>query len=79
MDTVLFHFNALTGEDALGKSPSGTVLQGVDIISGPLLGAYQLPGNTKAVILLDELLQVRIDLSRTPLYAHPSSAGIRVP
>ncbi len=59
VDTVLFHVNALTGEDALGKSPTGTVLQGIDLISGPLLEAYQLPGNSKAIILLDEFGQVR--------------------
>ncbi|KAI9435607.1 DUF1620-domain-containing protein [Lactarius indigo] len=60
VDTVLFHINALTGEDALGKSPAGEVLQGVDLISGPLLEAYQLPGNHKAVILLDEFRQVYV-------------------
>jgi hypothetical protein len=57
---VIFHVNALTGEDALGKSPIGTVLQGVDIISGPSLGAYPLPENSNAIILLDEFLQVRL-------------------
>ncbi|KAI9451269.1 DUF1620-domain-containing protein [Lactarius psammicola] len=60
VDTVLFHVNALTGEDALGKSPAGEVLQGIDLISGPLLEAYQLPGNSKAVILLDEFRQVYV-------------------
>ncbi|KAF8258763.1 hypothetical protein EI94DRAFT_1728071, partial [Lactarius quietus] len=44
VDTVLFHVNALTGEDALGKSPADMVLQGVDIISGPLLGLTNCPG-----------------------------------
>ena len=58
MDTVIFHVNALTGEDSLGKSQAGTVLQGVDLISGPSLGAYQLPGHRKAVIVLDEFRQV---------------------
>jgi hypothetical protein len=57
---VVFHLNALTGEDALGKSPTGTVLQGVDLISGPSLGAYLLPENSNAIILLDESLQVRL-------------------
>ncbi|KAH9010844.1 DUF1620-domain-containing protein [Lactarius pseudohatsudake] len=60
VDTVLFHVNALTGEDVLGKSPADEVLQGVDLISGPLLEAYQLPGNHKAVILLDEFRQVYV-------------------
>jgi len=56
---VIFHVNALTGEDALGKSPADTVLEGVDLISGPSLGAYQLPGHSKAVIVLDKFRQVR--------------------
>jgi len=59
VDTVIFHVNAVTGGDALGKSPAGTVLQGVDLISGPSLGAYQLSGHSKAVIVLDEFRQVR--------------------
>jgi hypothetical protein len=56
---VIFHFNALTGEDVLGKSQAEMALQGVDLISGPSLGAYQLPGNGKAIVLLDEYRQVR--------------------
>lgn len=56
---MIFHVNVLTGEDALGKSPADTILQGVDLISGPSLGAYQLPGHSKAVIVLDEFRQVR--------------------
>jgi hypothetical protein len=59
---VIFHLNALTGEDALGKSPVGTVLQGVDLISGPSLGAYPLPENSNSIILLDKSLQVRLNL-----------------
>jgi len=59
VDTVIFHVNAVTGEDALGMSSAGTVLQGVDLISGPSLGAYQLSGHSKAVIVLDEFRQVR--------------------
>ena len=57
---MIFHVNALTGEDALGKSPVGTVLQGADLISGPSLGAYTLPDDSNAIILLDESLQVRL-------------------
>lgn len=57
---MIFHLNALTGEDALGKSPVGTVLQGVDLISGPSLGAYLLPENSNSIILLDKSLQVRL-------------------
>ena len=57
---MIFHLNALTGEDALGKSPVGTALQGVDLISGPSLGAYPLPENSNAIIVLDEFRQVRL-------------------
>ncbi len=57
---MIYHVNALTGEDALGKSPVGTVLQGVDLISGPSLGVYPLPENSNAIVLLDEFLQVRL-------------------
>jgi hypothetical protein len=60
VDTVVFHVNALTGEDASGKSPVGTALQGVDLISGPSLGAYALPEISNAIILLDESLQVYV-------------------
>ena len=63
---MIFHLNALTGEDALGKSPVDTPLQGVDLISGPSLGAYPLPENSNAIILLDEFLQVRLT-DPTPL------------
>ncbi len=75
---MLFHVNALTGEDALGKSPAGEVLQGVDFISGPLMEAYQLPGNSKAVILLDEFRQVRINLLKSHFLCLPlfPSVGI---
>lgn len=52
--------NALTGEDVLGKSPVGTVLQGVDLISGPSLGAYTVPDISNVIVLLDDLLQVRL-------------------
>ena len=78
VDTVLFHVNALTGEDALEKSPAGTVLQGVDLISGPLLEAYQLPGNSKAVVLLNEFLQVRINLPEAAHLLLNPPIGIRL-
>ncbi|KZT68592.1 DUF1620-domain-containing protein [Daedalea quercina L-15889] len=60
-DTVLFHVNALTGEDARGLSPPGDVLQGYDIIAGPIVEAYMLrSGSQKFVLLLDEFVQVHI-------------------
>jgi hypothetical protein len=66
VDTVIFHVNALTGEDVLGNSPADTILRSFDIISGPLLGAFPLPGVNKAIVLIDESLQVRI----TALMSH---------
>ena len=60
VDTVIFHIYALTGEDARNVSRSGDVFQGFDIISGPLLGAFMFhQGEERAVILVDEFLQVR--------------------
>ena len=49
----------MTGEDTLKVSPSGGILQGVDIISGPAVQAFLLQNKTKTVILLDEFMQVR--------------------
>ncbi|KII83787.1 hypothetical protein PLICRDRAFT_147866 [Plicaturopsis crispa FD-325 SS-3] len=66
VDTVLFHLDALTGEDALKKSPSGGILQGTDVISGPLVEAFLLQNETKTVVLLDEFLQV---------YLYPDSSA----
>ncbi|TFY63636.1 hypothetical protein EVJ58_g3135 [Rhodofomes roseus] len=61
MDTVLFHVDALTGEDARGVSASGDLLQGFDIIAGPIVEAYMLRnGPQKFVVLLDEFVQVHI-------------------
>ena len=59
VDTVLFHVDALTGEDARGVSAPGELLQGFDIIAGPLVQAYLLRSDTqKFVVLLDEFVQV---------------------
>lgn len=74
----MFHVNALTGEDALGKSPADMILQGVDLISGPSLGAYQLPGHSKAVIVLDEFRQVRF-VQICSFYLLSLFLGIRLP
>ncbi|KDQ54694.1 hypothetical protein JAAARDRAFT_182191 [Jaapia argillacea MUCL 33604] len=61
VDTVVFHVNALTGEDALGVSPAGDVLQGVDVIAGPLVDGYLLgEGDGKVAVLIDEFLQVNL-------------------
>lgn len=76
---MVFHVNALTGEDALGKSAPGTVLQGIDLISGPLLEAYQLPGSSRAVVLVDEFRQVRFMLVMQHLLPYSPMLGIYLP
>ncbi|GBE86822.1 hypothetical protein SCP_1000640 [Sparassis crispa] len=61
VDTVLFHIDALTGADVRGVSPAGALLQGLDVIAGPLVEAYLLrSGNSKIVVLLDEFVQVHL-------------------
>lgn len=61
MDTVLFHVDALTGEDARGKSLTNDVLQGEDVVSGPLVEAFLLRTDlARIVVLLDEFLQVHL-------------------
>ena len=58
VDTVVFHLNARTGEDALGVSKNGSILQGLDIIQGSLVEGYLLQTEIKMVVLFDEFLQV---------------------
>ncbi|RPD68393.1 DUF1620-domain-containing protein [Lentinus tigrinus ALCF2SS1-7] len=61
VDTVLFHVDALTGDDARDKSQSVDVLQGEDIVSGPLVEAFLLrTASGRAVVCLDEFLQVNV-------------------
>ena len=61
VDSVLFHVDALTGEDARGQSPSNDVLQGEDAVSGPLVEAFLLRTDAgRVVVLLDEFLQVHL-------------------
>ncbi|TFK50623.1 DUF1620-domain-containing protein [Heliocybe sulcata] len=59
VDTVLFHVDALTGEDARHRSPSGEILQGLDIISGPLVDLFFLPGK-RVIVLIDEFLGLHL-------------------
>ena len=56
----MFYLNALTGKDVTEASAeSGVILQGKDVVAGPLVEAYLLQheGN-KFIVLLDEYLQV---------------------
>ncbi|KAI0758760.1 hypothetical protein C8Q74DRAFT_1299849 [Fomes fomentarius] len=67
VDTVLFHVDALTGEDAREKSPSNDVLQGEDIVSGPLVEAFLLRTvSGRIVVALDEFLQVHLYPNNDP-------------
>lgn len=58
---MLFHLDVLTGEDSRKASSAKQPLEGLDIISGPLVEAFllQIPDNqAKIVVLVDEFLQV---------------------
>jgi hypothetical protein len=59
VDTVLFHLDALTGEDVRRVSPRGAVLEGLDVIAGPVVDVFLLPFEPRTVMLLDEFMQVR--------------------
>lgn len=61
VDTVLFHVDALTGEDSTEASTSNDVLKGLDIIAGPLVETFFVrEDSAKFVLLFDEFLQVRL-------------------
>lgn len=63
VDTVLFHIDALTGEDAryAERPETETILQGFDVIAGPLVEAYLVQdANIKYVLLFDEFLQAHV-------------------
>lgn len=68
IDTVLFHIEALTGEDVTKTSKTGEVFEGIDLISGPLVEGYLFQNKTKMLVLLDEYLQVRLPL-QSPSYS----------
>ncbi|KAJ3575190.1 hypothetical protein NP233_g1262 [Leucocoprinus birnbaumii] len=59
VDTVVFHIDAATGEDATGKIARDEVLEGIDIVQGPIVETYLLQHEGKKVVMfLDEFLQV---------------------
>ncbi|KAF5329635.1 hypothetical protein D9619_009267 [Psilocybe cf. subviscida] len=60
VDTVVFHFNALTGADVTGRAKDEEVFEGHDLIQGPLIEGFLLggAGEPKVAVLLDEYLQV---------------------
>jgi hypothetical protein len=64
VDTVVFRFNALTGEDAREHPSESDVLQGDDVIPGPAKHVF-FDEEHRVVIMLDEEFKVRP--STTPL------------
>lgn len=60
MDTVVFHVDALTGKDAReSSSDDGVLLQGEDVIAGPLVDSFLLQTDeARVAVLFDEFLQV---------------------
>ncbi|KAH9911778.1 uncharacterized protein BXZ73DRAFT_93328 [Epithele typhae] len=61
VDTVLFHIDALTGRDARADGTHEDLLNGHDIVSGPLVEVYSLKTESARVIVhLDEFLQVHL-------------------
>ncbi len=58
MDAVLFHVDALTGEDVRGNSSPHDVLNGVEVAPAEILEAFML-GNDRTIVLIDKYLQVR--------------------
>jgi hypothetical protein len=63
VDTVVFHVDAMTGADVrtrvVKRSKDGRdLLQGLDVIQGVMLDGFLLQNETRAVIMLDEFLQV---------------------
>ncbi|KAF5353540.1 hypothetical protein D9756_007937 [Leucocoprinus leucothites] len=59
VDTVVFHIDAATGEDATGKIDHNEVLEGIDVVQGPIVESYLLEHEgQKVVMFLDEFLQV---------------------
>jgi hypothetical protein len=60
VDTVLFHVNALTGDDVREEHQSipRTALEGLDAVMGPLVDVFMLPSENRTIVMLDEYLQV---------------------
>lgn len=61
VDTVLFHVNALTGDDVRENSSiPRAALQGFDAVMGPLVDVFMLPNENRTIVMLDEYLQARL-------------------
>ncbi|KAG1816884.1 DUF1620-domain-containing protein [Suillus subaureus] len=62
VDTVLFHVNALTGDDVREEYQSipRAALEGLDAVMGPLVDVFMLPNENRTIVMLDEYLQARL-------------------
>ncbi|KAK2462583.1 hypothetical protein APHAL10511_005401 [Amanita phalloides] len=63
VDTVVFHVDAMTGKDVrtqvIKPAKDGRDrLEGLDVIQGPMLDAFLLQNETRALVMFDEFLQV---------------------
>ncbi|KAL0953048.1 hypothetical protein HGRIS_007249 [Hohenbuehelia grisea] len=64
IDTVVYHIDATTGKNvgpsAAAEDADDGFLAGTDVIPGPLVESFVLPGEVKAAVLIDQYLQVYI-------------------
>jgi len=62
----------MTGRDVTGQTTGDDILQGQDIISGPLVESFSLKSEAKMAILLDEFLQVGLVAFAALIVSHIS-------
>ncbi|KAJ3985170.1 hypothetical protein F5890DRAFT_1389972, partial [Lentinula detonsa] len=81
-NALLFHLNALTGQDAVGLSTSDEALQGSLVSTEPIEDAYLLHVNgRKGIVLLDSQLKVHLypdNVEAQKLFS-AASAALSVP
>ncbi|KAJ7588211.1 hypothetical protein C8J56DRAFT_1164789 [Mycena floridula] len=58
VDTVVFQFDALTGETVLENGIQAGVLHGLDVIDGQLVDGFMM--DSKTIVMVDEFLQIRL-------------------
>ncbi|TDL26922.1 DUF1620-domain-containing protein [Rickenella mellea] len=59
VDTVIFHINALTGDDIRKPSSSGP-LEGFDFVESEIVDAFLLQSDNRTVVAIDTHLQVHL-------------------
>ncbi|KAG1895707.1 uncharacterized protein F5891DRAFT_1193876 [Suillus fuscotomentosus] len=59
VDTVLFHVNALMGDNVREENPfiPRAALQGLNAVIGPLVDIFMLPNENQIIVMLNEYLQ----------------------